>query len=316
LADSGWSIAWLVGCAPICSGLSAVTMLDENVGIAVGGGTERFGRVFPIIVLTSDAGEHWDAPRSVPRDLGAVLYKVAFVDQTAAFAVGAGGTILRTTDLGSTWTSSVSGTPNALYGISFAEADTGTVVGSGGTILRSTDGGVNWTPQSSGTTDPLLDVASLDSNTAIAVGARGTILRTIDGGANWTLQTSGTPNALYGVSFADESTGIAVGWAGTILLTKDGGQTWTAQVSGTSAELVSVAYSDNANTVFVGGTATILRTTDGGATWLPQELPAAVGSSWGFRVSSKGSNGIAISERVVLRTVTKGEPVTCTVRSP
>ena len=55
------------------------------------------------------------------------------------------GTILRTTNGGTTWTSQSSGTTNYLNGVSFTDANTGTVVGDNGTILRTTNGGTNWT---------------------------------------------------------------------------------------------------------------------------------------------------------------------------
>ena len=79
--------------------------------------------------------------------------------QGTAVAVGALGTILRTTDGGDTWTPQSSGTTNFLNGVSFVDANTGTAVGGEGTILRTTDGGDTWTPQSSGTTNALFGVS-------------------------------------------------------------------------------------------------------------------------------------------------------------
>ena len=152
--------------------------------------------------------------------------------------VGSRGTILRTTDGGTTWIPQKSSTTQSLLGVSFANANTGTVVGAGGTILRTTDGGTTWMPQNSGTTQSLLGVSFADSNTGTAVGNEnrglgiGTILRTTDGGATWTAQDSGTRNGLWGVSFTDTNTGTAVGYSGTILRTTDGGATWVAQDSG------------------------------------------------------------------------------------
>ena len=55
----------------------------------------------------------------------------------------ASGTILRTTNGGTTWTSQSSGTTNYLYGVSFTDANTGTAVGWNGTIIRTTNGGAN-----------------------------------------------------------------------------------------------------------------------------------------------------------------------------
>ena len=80
------------------------------------------------------------------------------------------GTILRTTNGGTTWTSQTSGTTNYLYGVSFTDANTGTAVGDYGTILRTTNGGTTWTSQTSGTTDDLYGVSFTDANTGTAVG--------------------------------------------------------------------------------------------------------------------------------------------------
>ena len=89
------------------------------------------------------------------------------------------GTILRTTNGGTTWTSQTSGTTNELWGVSFTDANTGTAVGSEGTILRTTNGGTTWTSQTSGTTNQLFGVSFADANTGTAVG---------DGGNNSTYQ--------------------------------------------------------------------------------------------------------------------------------
>jgi hypothetical protein len=55
--------------------------------------------------------------------------------------VGANGTILRTTDGGSTWKEQSSGTSELLKGVCFTDAHTGIIVGDHGIILRTTDGG-------------------------------------------------------------------------------------------------------------------------------------------------------------------------------
>ncbi len=78
-------------------------------------------------------------------------------------AVGNDGTILRTTDGGTTWKQQTSGTTEDLYDVSFTDSDNGTAVGSDGTILRTTDGGTTWTRQTSGTTETFYGVSFTDS---------------------------------------------------------------------------------------------------------------------------------------------------------
>src|SRR5713226_1443217 len=208
----------------------------------------------------AQSGWFWQNP--LPQ--GNHLEAAATLDPSTVVAVGAGGTILRTTNGGATWTPQSSGTTHWLFGVSFVDANTGTAVGAAGTILLTTDGGATWTPQSSGTTNPLLGVAFVDANTGAGVGDFGTILRTTDGGATWTPQSSGTTNPLLGVAFVDANTGAAVGYFGTILRTTDGGATWTPQSSGTTSWLNGVSFVDANTGTAVGDFGTILRTTDGG----------------------------------------------------
>jgi hypothetical protein len=66
---------------------------------------------------------------------------VSFTDANTGTAVGDAGTIVRTTNGGTTWVAQTSGTGSFLFGVSFTDANTGTVVGGPGIILRTTDGG-------------------------------------------------------------------------------------------------------------------------------------------------------------------------------
>lgn len=74
-----------------------------------------------------------------PLPMGNTLLSVAFVDANTGWAVGVAGTILKTTDGGTTWTRQTSGVLNWLQAVTFADANTGWAVGSGGTILRYYD---------------------------------------------------------------------------------------------------------------------------------------------------------------------------------
>jgi len=64
---------------------------------------------------------------------------VAFVSLNKAFAIGSGGSVLKTSDGGINWVVQQSGTVNALNAISVSDEDTGTAVGDSGTILRTAD---------------------------------------------------------------------------------------------------------------------------------------------------------------------------------
>jgi photosystem II stability/assembly factor-like uncharacterized protein len=163
-------------------------------------------------------------------------------DNNTGTAVGANGTIVRTTDGGTTWALQSSGTSNHLYAVSFADASVGSAVGVG-TVFRTTNGGATWVRQPSGVPSSvyLKGVSFIDSNTGTAVGGSD-ILHTANSGTTWVSQPSGTTNSLYGVSLTDANSWIAVGASGTILRTANGGATWVSQASGTTKYLQGVFF--------------------------------------------------------------------------
>ena len=226
-----------------------------------------FRILFLFLVVTQICFAQWFWQNHLPQ--GNNLKAVYFVSSTVGGAVGDFGTILRTTDGGTTWTSQTSGTTSDLWDVSFIDANTGIAVG--GTILRTIDGGTTWTSQTSGTTRILFGVSFTDADTGTAVGGSGTILRTTDGGTSWISQSSGTINDLFGVSFTDAYRGTAVGREGTILRTSNGGTTWTLQTSGTTNQLIGVSFTDVYTGTTIGEGGTILRTTGGGVTFGGEE---------------------------------------------
>ena len=243
----------------------------------------------------------------VPQDSGTtdLLYAVSFVSPDTGTAVGDNGTILHTTDGGSTWTAQASGTTQVLFGVSFVDAQTGTAVGDNGTILHTADGGGTWTAQASGTTSILYAVSFVDPYSGTVVGDNGTILHTADGGSTWTAQPSGTAMQLRGVTFVDASAGTAVGgdgWSTTVILrTTDGGATWTPQDPGTPypARLTSISFADASTGMAVGwawdfeggGPYTVIqRTTDGGSGWMPADAGYAQSNAQLFGVSVQDAN--------------------------
>jgi photosystem II stability/assembly factor-like uncharacterized protein len=131
-----------------------------------------------------------------PLARGEVLYGVYMVDDATGWAVGTGGTILKTTDAGASWTAQPAGTSATLYGVHFVDAQRGWVVGSGGTILATRDGGTTWQRQQAGTSADLRSVWFTSAEEGWIVGHGGVILRTTTGGeAAPPPGATGTPTA-------------------------------------------------------------------------------------------------------------------------
>ena len=93
------------------------------------------------------------------------------------------GTMVKTVNGGSTWTTVSNGTMDDFYSVYFLNVDKGYVVAWEGDIIKTLDGGLNWINDSSGTWNPLYSVFFTDSTTGYVVGAGGTILKTGNGGS-------------------------------------------------------------------------------------------------------------------------------------
>ncbi|MGO8683096.1 MAG: cadherin-like beta sandwich domain-containing protein, partial [Thermoleophilia bacterium] len=203
------------------------------------------------------------------------------------WAVGDNGTIIATTDGGTTWNVQNSGTTDELTAVAFANASDGWALGDvydaaigtyTGAIFATTNGGTTWSPQYSGTTEYLTAVAFANASDGWAVGfdsaGYSTILATTNGGTTWSPQSPGTTTQLYSVTCADATHAWALGpdpnGDSTIFATTNGGTTWSPQSTTTNLLLNGVTCADATHAWAVGGGGIIFATTNGGTTWSPQ----------------------------------------------
>ncbi len=215
------------------------------------------------------------------------LNRVEFVDADLGWIAGSTGTILHTTNGGSTWNAQWSGTNSRLSDIAFVDSSSGWIVGGAGTfglmygtILHTTNGGLDWTLQASGAVSSLNGVSFVDSANGWIVGDEGTILHTADGGTTWTRQTSPTSEYLWKVAFVDSLKGWIAGGngnTGIILKTIDGGAHWTSQ-SINQAELYDLSFPTATRgwMADAGTQGRIFGTNNGGASWGQLPVPTSV----------------------------------------
>lgn len=275
-SDGGSSWRALTGVQLLPSGIQ---FLDANTGLA-GGRASGCGCL--AISRTTDGGQSWelDSIRSANGKVERVqssfgIYAFSFVDAATGFACGTGGTVVKTTDAGATWTRLA--TPNAtdlMANLSFADASHGYVVaspitdlGSPNILYRTSDGGATW-DRTEGFIEGAVfgEVKFINPSTGFVGGSdgHGAIYRTTDGGATWSRvhSTSGAGDVFYGIDFEDQSTGYAIGSGGMIVRTTDGGATWSAETSGTTEVLQGISIHDG--TVYVvGANGTFLRRSAG-----------------------------------------------------
>jgi photosystem II stability/assembly factor-like uncharacterized protein len=232
------------------------------------------------------------------------LRGVSAVNARVAWASGAGSTVLRTNDGGTTWKKLIvtnevldfrdidAINENTAYVLSIGN-------GPASRIYKTLDGGATWVLQFRNE-DPkvFLDAMSFwDADHGIVIGdsvdGKFYILTTANGGRDWSrVPADALPPALENEgAFAASGTNIAVygkgnAWIGLgaaararVLRTTDGGRTWkvseTSLKSGQSSGIFSIAFSDQKHGVIVGGdyqkekeaSDNLALTDDGGMTW-------------------------------------------------
>jgi photosystem II stability/assembly factor-like uncharacterized protein len=230
-----------------------------------------------IIPLSCFSQWQWQNP--LPQ--GNNLASVRFVDDNTAFAVGDGGTILKTTDKGNNWSHIDLGYYKDLTGVFFVNPLIGFVTGAdyfvdSGYIYKTTDGGSSWTQLPVVFDWQALSVWFTDENTGF-VGTFADLYKTTDGGVTWNLLTTFPYyNTCWSMYFTDSLTGY-IGTAGHIFKTTDGGNTWTIiyyDPSGSS--IMSLYFNDQQTGYGVGGSGwsgKILKTTDAGQNWNTTSFP-------------------------------------------
>jgi photosystem II stability/assembly factor-like uncharacterized protein len=204
--------------------LTSVYFKDIDNGFIVSEGNQSNSGE---IQQTIDGGESWTTVLNTDMP----LFSIFFITELIGYAVGTGGTIIKTMDGGSNWNFQASGFTGGLRDVYFADIDTGFVVGgafwNNGAILKTTDGGLNWEASPSNTCW-LSSVYFANNNIGYAVGGipafgGNAILKTTDCGESWTYQYSDTTISFYSVFLTDGDTGYTVGANGSIFKTINGG---------------------------------------------------------------------------------------------
>ena len=155
------------------------------------------------------------------------LNDVAFADSSRGWTVGNGGTILCTTNGGTTWTAQTSPTASNLLAVTFVNATNGWICGMGGTVLSTTNGRT-WTARTSGTSDRLVDLSFASPSCGWCIGTNGTVIKTVNRGATWTaISPSFFGDVPSRVCFVSTNTGFIACRDEQLLYTDDGGRTWS-----------------------------------------------------------------------------------------
>ena len=143
-----------------------------------------------ITSLTANAQSSW---YELSTGIDVTINDLEFINADTGFAVGDGGTLIRTFNGGAKWETVDAGVASNLSGIAFVDATTLILVGEGGLVLRSTDLGTNWDVITIDNVDYDLHDADfhLDSGRGVICGETESIITSDDGGLTWTIQDDG-----------------------------------------------------------------------------------------------------------------------------
>ncbi len=198
-----------------------------------------------------------------------------FVSDQVGWVTGVNGTILHTTDGGTTWETQNSNPDQSFWSIFFIDDNEGWAVG-WSTILHTTDAGQTWEKQIKPSYPAdMTDVFFINHDTGWIVGTYKFILKTTDGGNTWVkkMHSFYQSYALWSVDFTDALHGCAVGGKfggddiGLILTTNDGGETWSDQTPENTNVFNSVTFLSPDTGWVCGRHGQIMKTTDGGNSW-------------------------------------------------
>ena len=201
------------------------------------------------------------------------LREVRFINSTEGWAVGDAGTLLKTTNSGSTWIAPPFVSSAILIGCFFINSSIGFVGGDDG-AYKTTDGGGTWSYITGSSL--ITKIHFVNSSLGFAVGGStaqqyGGIYKTTDGGSTWTPTINNTTwHRMYGIQFVNATTGFAFDENGLLLKTTDVGANWNPVSYGTAMTITAMRFRD-ANIGFLSGhsgaNGFLLKTTDCGATW-------------------------------------------------
>jgi photosystem II stability/assembly factor-like uncharacterized protein len=166
------------------------------------------------------------------------LRSVCSHDLTIYYAVGDSGTVIKSTDGGSSWLLLQSPTSANLYSVECWSDGNVQIYGEGFTGYRSMDGGATWTkidfyglksleePATTLEGNDLYTSFFIDQSTGYVCGAFGIVLQTTDAGSTWQIRFAPSFNRINTAYFVSVDSGVVAGDNGTIRFTTDGGQSW------------------------------------------------------------------------------------------
>ncbi|HHG84995.1 MAG TPA: hypothetical protein ENJ82_09645, partial [Bacteroidetes bacterium] len=260
-AYTQWAIQPTSGSADLVE----VHFFDQNNGIAVGSAA----------AVTTDGGNNWNF-LPVPF----ALHDVYMLGSQTAVAVGSdlsgNQSVVRTTDLGQTWTTTYSGSAGTIHGLNFFSSLHGAAAADSGRVMLTSDGGLNWLCLVPVSTDDFYAVSMLTLDTLYAAGKGGNVYKTTTGGSSWTVSLASSTEDWYAMDFRSHSDGMVGGYNNLISYnyskrTTDYGNSWVATANAYSP--VSDLQMTSVNDIYQVNHTQFIQHTYGGIGWQAEQVP-------------------------------------------
>jgi photosystem II stability/assembly factor-like uncharacterized protein len=192
---------------------------------------------------------------------------------TTCYASGDGGTVLKSTDGGSTWSGIVTGITQDLRRVQLAGGSADSIViGGDCAVRRSDDGGQTFArlPFTASDTNCPFALTALSFPSA-TVGylalASSAVLSTADRGRTFSRKTTIPGGAPLDLLCTSEKTCLAVTAGGSIQRTTDGASSWTQVGSLPGTALRALQAASGTTLYAVGDNLAVMKSEDGGGKW-------------------------------------------------
>jgi photosystem II stability/assembly factor-like uncharacterized protein len=237
----------------------------------------------------------------VDRERGRLLHRYDQLQGVAGngsvlVVVGAGGTILTSSDKGREWQRlQLDGTPS-LTGVAACPDGTFGALDPRHKLWVSTDQAVSWEPRKIESPEVPLALTCDPQNRFWVVGGFSTIWVSADQGSTWQENSLGEDAQLTTVQFVDPDFGFITGEFGTVLVTRDSGMSWE-RVTDLPDEFYPQAslFLDREQGWVVGLNGRVFYTSDSGNSWARRNLDSDTSLfgivAQGRRLFAVGDNG-------------------------